>query len=646
MRRFLSRILLRRNILVALACWFFSSFSFSSLPSEQWFLITIGGSPVGFVHETSSRTSSSQGVSLYSTSDMKLVINRLGAKVEMEFKSSAEESEDGILRKFANELKASLLATKSEAIIGEKTIEIRSGSGGKSYSRTIPYSGRLLGSEGIRLLSKKALKKSGDYIEFQTFAAELGAVTKGSRKVLAAETINLDGRDISTLKVEEFLEAGGVKSTAWLDRDYVVVKQEMPTPFGAGIFVLTDKERALAAAGGGELPAEIYGRSIIRSNIRLPKARDLAFLKLKLIHKNPELGWPDMRSAAFTVLSKDRETLILEIRRPATPALARFPVPASEANREFLTPNAYVQSDAPEIKAKAVEIIGGEKDLFRAAVKLRNWVSEEMTFDLGIAQAPALEIFANRRGTCLGYATLLATLARSVGIPSRVVMGYVYALGIFGGHAWTEILVGDTWIPLDSALPSSGVADAARLFIGATSMVEGAGSFGGPAAHQLFGFIDIKILEFAGADGRKIAVSETASPYQVNGDVYENPWLGIAFQKPVGAAFKKLDAVWPDPTVITLDGPDGAKVELRQYYLRPWRANANAANDILGSLDIRENAAIPERFGLPAYLGQSTSKAALVLVDRPEAWVLAVEGRNALKILEQAAAALKFGKPH
>ena len=44
-----------------------------------------------------------------------------------------------------------------------------------------------------------------------------------------------------------------------------------------------------------------------------------------------------------------------------------------------------------------------------------------MTFDLGIALAPSSEILRDRRGTCVGYATLLAALARSVGIPSRVI---------------------------------------------------------------------------------------------------------------------------------------------------------------------------------------------------------------------------------
>ena len=125
-----------------------------------------------------------------------------------------------------------------------------------------------------------------------------------------------------------------------------------------------------------------------------------------------------------------------------------------------------------------------------------------MTFDLGIALAPSSEIFRNRRGTCLGYATLLAALTRAAGIPSRVVLGYVYALAIFGGHAWTEVLVDGAWIPVDAAIPASGVADAARVGIIATSFGDGAGLLSGGAGLKLFGQVDIKVLEYAGPDGK------------------------------------------------------------------------------------------------------------------------------------------------
>jgi hypothetical protein len=613
----------------------------SSSP-EQWYIITIADKPVGYVHELASSISAPEGELIVSTSDVKMVLNRLGSKVELQFLTVYEETKDGLLRKVNYEMRASLMTTKTEAVIRGKTIELRSAVGGKSYSRTLNFSGELLGPEGIRLISQKRLQKAGDIAEFQTFVPELEAVSKGSRKVLAAEKLLLGGKEILVLKTEEMIDATAVKSTAWLGGDNEAVKQEMPTPFGLAQIILADKSRALSAVSGNELPAEMYERSIIRANVRLPKARDLEYLKIKLIHKNPDLGWPEIKGPYQTVLSKSRDDLILEIKRPRRPKPAPLPVPGNEKNREFLQPNAYIQSDALEVKRTVQDVLAGEKDVFKAALKLERWVSENMKFDLGIALAPSSEIFENRRGTCLGYATLLATLTRAAGIPSRVVLGYVYALGMFGGHAWTEILVGNDWIPLDAAITAREVADAGRLYFVATSLYEGVGSLSGGASQRLFGQIDIKILEFAGADGKRIVVPEGAASYRIRSNFYENPWLGLTVQKPADFKFTKLDAVWPDSALVALEGPRGARAELQQYYLPPWKKDRRAAKEIFGRLGISENLERKTIQGLPGFMAKNSKRAVLVLLDDPEAWILIAEGKDASTLLEQIAASLKF----
>jgi transglutaminase-like putative cysteine protease len=66
-------------------------------------------------------------------------------------------------------------------------------------------------------------------------------------------------------------------------------------------------------------------------------------------------------------------------------------------------------------------------------------------------EVPASEVVRNRRGTCFGYAVLLASLARAAGIPSRFRMGFAYTHGVWGDHAWVEMLVGKQWVPMDAA---------------------------------------------------------------------------------------------------------------------------------------------------------------------------------------------------
>jgi transglutaminase-like putative cysteine protease len=605
--------------------------------TERWFVVSLGGTPVGYVREASGGPGTGAGTVLVSDSLMKMVLNRLGAKVEIAVTTRTEEMLDGRLKKITSETRASVLSTKSEALIKDGLIEIRTEAGGKSYKRTVPYTGTLLGPEGIRRLSLERVLRPGDRIEFQTFSSETETVSRGSQTALAWENVRIGGGEVRALKVEEVLEGAGAKITSWLDDRRETLRQEMPTPFGVAEIVLATREQALQAEGGGALPEEMFERSILRTAVRLPQARTLEYLKVRLIPRDPVSAWPEFSGPSPKAVDRTGTTIDLEIRRPKTPGPARLPVAGTEANREFLEPNAYIQSDDPAVRKTALDVLGGETDIWKAGLKLERWVAENMQFDLGIVLAPSSELFKNRRGTCVGYATLLATLARAAGIPSRVVIGYVYALGMFGGHAWTEIAVGEAWIPLDSAIVAPGVADAARIGMSATSFRQGASSLVGGPARQLFGRTDIRILEFAGPDHKVVAIPPDAAPFTVDGDGYRNPWLGIALAKPEGWKFVKLDAVWPDPAVVGLEGPAGMKAELQEVYLPPWKigqdaARLNLARVVPGGKERRARIA-----GHSAIIWENPDKSALAVLDGTEAWLLVVTGKDAPAVLTKLA---------
>jgi transglutaminase-like putative cysteine protease len=602
---------------------------------ESWSVMTLGGSPVGYLHETTKRSTASGAAVVRISSEMKMVLNRLGTKVEMSLLSLTEETERGILRRMTSELKASILSTRTEAVFREGKIELRSESGGKSYTRTIDAPGDLVGPEGVRLMTLKELKKPGDAIEYQTFEGELGMVTKGIRKVLAREPLALGGAPLETLKVEETIEAGGVTATLWLGPDGEALKQVMPTPFGEGVVVLSDRATALAAASGGELPPEMFERSIIRSNVRLPRARDIDRLTVRMTARTSGMSWPKIELPSQTVRARPDGSLEISVRRPGRPRSAAFPAAATEANREFLEPNAYVQSDLPELKALAAKVAAGAGDRFAAAVKLRDWVGANMTFDLGIAIAPSSEILRDRRGTCVGYATLLAALARALGIPSRVVIGYVYADGMFGGHAWAEIDAGGAWIPIDAAVPSAGVADAARIGVTASSLREGAGALGAGGASRIFGQVDLRVEKFGVAGGPETTVPQAGPLYRIEGDVYENPGLGLVFHKPAGAAFTELDAVWPDPTLLALELPDGTKATLSEALPKPWSHAAAFAAEALTAAGIRGAPARENALARESFAVRAPGEAGLVVLDGPAAWVLTVKGAEAPGMLNR-----------
>lgn len=129
------------------------------------------------------------------------------------------------------------------------------------------------------------------------------------------------------------------------------------------------------------------------------------------------------------------------------------PVPAdTEAN-------AWVQSDAPEIRELAAQAVTGAEDDQQKMIQLRDFVSAYIPpHSRDIGYASALEVVRERAGDCKEHAVLLAALARAEHIPARVVTGMVYAdhyadsTRVFVPHAWVQAWVHGRWQSFDAAL--------------------------------------------------------------------------------------------------------------------------------------------------------------------------------------------------
>lgn len=136
-------------------------------------------------------------------------------------------------------------------------------------------------------------------------------------------------------------------------------------------------------------------------------------------------------------------------------------------------PNPWVQSDSPEIKEAAARIVGNaSSDLMRMR-RLRSWMTDNVDqHGLDIAYASALDTLHDLRGDCTEHSVLLTALARSLGIPARVVTGIVY-MDRYGGlnrvfvpHAWVQAWVDGRWESFDSNL---GRYDMTHLTLGVGS---------------------------------------------------------------------------------------------------------------------------------------------------------------------------------
>jgi hypothetical protein len=217
-------------------------------------------------------------------------------------------------------------------------------------------------------------------------------------------------------------------------------------------------------------------------------------------------------------------------------------------------------------------------------------------------------------------------------------MGYVYVDGIWGGHAWIEVLVGNDWIPIDAAAYSPGPADAARFSAFNSSLAEGLSTQMG-ALMQLYGNLDIQIIEYT-LKGRRVAVPPDAKPYAVNGNTYRNPWLGLTVEKPDSLQFTKLDAVWPDYTIVAMEGLQHQTVEIQKLPYSPHDADDPARYLKLSGISGDPKSVLVS--GFSGFEITSPSYAALSLVNEDEVWLVRARGSNAPSLLHEVASRMEF----
>jgi transglutaminase-like putative cysteine protease len=121
--------------------------------------------------------------------------------------------------------------------------------------------------------------------------------------------------------------------------------------------------------------------------------------------------------------------------------------------RPYLQPSTLIQSDLPEVHARARQLVHGQKQLVQVVEVLYHYVAGLLAPDSGNDKNDALSVLVAQRGSRFGKTRALVALLRAAGIPARVVGGI--RLGDTAEKrttiSWAEALVGDTWVPMDPA---------------------------------------------------------------------------------------------------------------------------------------------------------------------------------------------------
>lgn len=191
----------------------------------------------------------------------------------------------------------------------------------------------------------------------------------------------------------------------------------------------------------------------------------------------------DIKTAEQTVEQKSEKELVLTIaaRRSSPEKPIELPVKDAEF-AQFLKATTEFAADNEEVKKQAKEIAGTDRDAWKVARKLAEWTFKNLEWK-HVTNADAAQTLATREADCSEFSALYVAMARSLGLPARMVTGLAYSGKSFGGHAWVEVWVGK-WIELD---PTWGTD-----FVDATHIRDSSNALVTSAALNL---IEMEVLE-------------------------------------------------------------------------------------------------------------------------------------------------------
>ena len=104
----------------------------------------------------------------------------------------------------------------------------------------------------------------------------------------------------------------------------------------------------------------------------------------------------------------------------------------------------------------ALQITADQKPGYDQIEAINQWLQQTINYKPGSSYTPlsAVEINLQQSGVCRDLAHLGIALCRSLCIPARLVVGYLYDLKPMELHAWFEAYVAGRWYTFDATQKS------------------------------------------------------------------------------------------------------------------------------------------------------------------------------------------------
>ncbi|MDE0019534.1 MAG: carboxypeptidase regulatory-like domain-containing protein [Candidatus Poribacteria bacterium] len=432
----------------------------SQNPQEHWYDLALMNTKIGYMHVSTDKTEyQGEEVDRHKI-DMVMNFKALGTDVTLEITRVEYTGSDLMPRHFLSTSNESGLK-QVEGRIVDGIAYIKTTLNGETTESEVPVPPDTISEHvGVESLFRQGLK-IGEKRNFHIFSFDLLKPVKTELEVERQDTLTYQSAEKQVYVLRQTLDMmNGITAKVWLDTDGVNYRTEVPMMGLSMVTTKTDKETAL---GDTEEVDVVLKTRILPSGKRpTPKAT----------HFKAEVKLPT-GNITDAIMSNSQQQLIvtsekagrLSIQVPTVVAEDCPALPIQDVEGEFLGASAYIQTDAPAIRAKTEEILDGEVNSWRAAEKLCEWVHTAITEKkMSGGFGSSLTALASLSGDCTEHTVLFIALARAAGIPARICSGITFAKDAFYYHFWPEVYVGK-WVQMDPTLGQT-IADANHIQLG------------------------------------------------------------------------------------------------------------------------------------------------------------------------------------
>ncbi|MFI5005865.1 MAG: transglutaminase family protein [Solirubrobacterales bacterium] len=408
--------------------------------SAQWRGVYYRGDKIGF--SVGQTLATAEGFELQE--DGRLQMTLLGSTTAVRLRSVARVDKAFALKSFSFSLDPGTGPTEVEGTLDGLRLHlaVTTPSGRREETRELREAPTLSLNLSRRLAAEGL--EPGKKVQVMVFDPATLRNAPMTLEVQARDVVWVANHPVPAFRVES--RYAGIVTKSWINDVGEVVREESPM----GLIVVREtRDRAQMLGVPGAIQTDILEAAAIVPDPPRRIDDPATVLRLRLRLQGAEgFAGADLVGAGQTVAGD-----VFEMRD--TRALA--PGPADPESAQFLAPEPFLESDAPEIIEEARRAVADATDGRTRAERLVRHVHAILRKKPTVSLPSALEVLKTRVGDCNEHTALYVAMARALGLPARTAVGLVYLRGAFYYHAWAEVYLAGSegrglWLPVDPTL--------------------------------------------------------------------------------------------------------------------------------------------------------------------------------------------------